>query len=93
MRRIFAYRVYFTCEPETYYVVAASNVRAAIRRAERSWRAFAYSHKNRRLNVCKVERLCKGAVVKEVKIASCEQPRAVGRSVQPGQPLSSASSK
>ena len=90
MSRIFAYRVYFTCETETYYVVAASNVRAAIRRAKRSWRSFAYCHKNRRLNVCKVERLYKGAVVKELKIATRAQPRAAGPSLQP---LSSASSE
>jgi hypothetical protein len=93
MRRIFAYRVYFAIDPETYYVVGACNVRGAIRRAERSWRAFAVAHKNRRLKVCKVERLYKGADVRELKIASCEPPRAAGRSVQLGRPLSSASSE
>ena len=36
--------------------VSACNVRRAIRRAKRSWRAFAVIRKNRRLNVCKVER-------------------------------------
>jgi hypothetical protein len=92
MRRIFAYRVYFTCDPETYYVVGACNVTRAIRRAKRSWRSFAITHKNRRLSVFKVERLCKGAVVRELKIASCEPSRAAGRSVQPCQPLSSPSS-
>ena len=30
MRRIFAYRVYFTCDPETYYVVGACYVRRTI---------------------------------------------------------------
>jgi hypothetical protein len=89
MIRIFAYRVYFTIDPETYYVVGACNVRRAIRRAKRSWRAFAISHKNRRLKACKVERLYKGADVRELKIASCEPPRAARRSVQPCQPQSS----
>ena len=70
MRRIFAYRVYFTCDTETYYVVGACNVRRAIRRAKRSWRTFAVIRKNRRLNVYKVERLYRGAVVRELKIAS-----------------------
>jgi hypothetical protein len=89
LRHIFAYRVYFTIDPETYYVVGACNVRRAIRRAKRSWRAFAVIRKNRRLNVFKVERLYKGADVRELKIASCEPPRAAGRSVQPGRPQSS----
>jgi hypothetical protein len=70
MRRIFVYRVYFTCDPETYYVVGACNVRRAIRRAKQSWRAFAVIRKNGRLNVCQVERLYKGAVVRVLKIAS-----------------------
>jgi hypothetical protein len=83
MRRIFAYRVYFTCDPEIYYVVGACNVRRAIRRAKQSWRAFAVIRKNRRLSVCKVERLYKGAVVRELK------PGPDGRSIQPGQLLSS----
>jgi hypothetical protein len=92
MRRIFAYRVYFTCDPETYYVVGACNVTRAIRRAKRSWRAFAITRKNRRLSVYKVERLCKGAVVRELKIVSCKPSRAGGRSIQPCRPLSSPSS-
>jgi hypothetical protein len=89
LRRIFAYRVYFTIDPETYYVVGACNVRRAIQRGKRSWRSFAVTHKNRRLSVFKVERLCKGAVVRELRIASCEPSRAGGRSVQPGRPQSS----
>jgi hypothetical protein len=89
LRPIFAYRVYFTIDPETYYVVGACNVRRAIRRAKRSWRAFAISHKNRRLKACKVERLYKGADVRELKIAANEPSRAGGRSIQPCQPLSS----
>jgi hypothetical protein len=89
MRRIFAYRVYFASEPQTYYVVGACNVRRAIRRAKRSWRAFAVIRKNRRLNVFKVERLYKGAVVRELKIAFCEPSKAAGRSIQPCQPQSS----
>ena len=86
MIRIFAYRVYFTIDPETYYVVGACNVRRAIRRAKRSWRAFAISLKNRRLNVCKVERLYKGADVRELKIGAHEPSRATERSVQPSRP-------
>jgi hypothetical protein len=93
MRRIFAYRVYFACEPQTYYVVGACNVRRAIRRAKRSWRAFAVIRKNRRLNVCKVERLYKGADVRELKIGAHEPSRATERSIQHCQPLSSPSSE
>jgi hypothetical protein len=93
MIRIFAYRVYFTIDPETYYVVGACNVRRAIRRAKRSWRAFAVIRKNRRLNVCKVERLYKGADVRELKIAAHEPSKAAGRSLQHSRPLSSPSSE
>jgi hypothetical protein len=89
LRRIFAYRVYFTIDPEIYYVVGACNVRRAIRRGKRSWRAFAISRRNRRLKVFRVERLYKGAVVRELKIASCDPSRAGGRSVQPSRPQSS----
>jgi hypothetical protein len=92
MIRIFAYRVYFTIDPETYYVVGARNVRRAIRRAKRSWRAFAVIRKNRRLNVFRVEQLYKGADVRELKIASCDSSRATERSIQPCLTLCSVSS-
>ena len=70
MKRCFAYRVYFTCEPTTYHVVGACNVSGAIRRAKQSWRGVAVSHKSRRLKVFKVERLFKGANVREIMVAA-----------------------
>lgn len=61
--RLFAYRVYFTVNPDTYYVVGARNARVAVWRARRSHRAFRLNkRRTAALKVAKVERLVKGSV-------------------------------
>jgi hypothetical protein len=68
--RIFAYRIYFTCQPTTYVALGGKNVNDAIGRAKR----FAHSLHGRialgsgKLTVLKVERLTKGAEVRLLKI-------------------------
>ena len=58
-----AYRVYFTADPKTYYVVGARNARIAVWRAKRSQRAFRLSKRRTApLEVAKIERLEKGGV-------------------------------
>jgi hypothetical protein len=60
--KTFAYRVYFTVAPDTYYVVSARNARVAVWRAKRSQQAFRLN-KNRPapLRVAKIERLVRAA--------------------------------
>lgn len=70
MKRLNAYRVYFSDSPGTYYVVSAGRVATAVRRARKvrpvvcvgcGWRRKA------RARVIKVERLQRGGVVRELK--------------------------
>jgi hypothetical protein len=66
---IFAYRVYFTAKPNNYYLVGASNVSEAIKRAKRSFRSFAFTSraKCQPLTVLRIVRLCRGGKVIELK--------------------------
>jgi hypothetical protein len=58
----FAYRVYFTVNPDTYYVVAARNARIAVWRARRSQRAFRLNKRRTApLQVARIERLTRAA--------------------------------
>ena len=60
--KTFAYRVYFTLNPDTYYVVAARNARVAVWRAKRSQRAFRLNKRRTApLQVAKIERLTRFA--------------------------------
>jgi hypothetical protein len=66
--RTFAYRVYFTVAPTTYYVVAGKNAKAAVWRARRVERALRVNKRRTApLRVAKVERLYqRGAEVRRV---------------------------
>jgi hypothetical protein len=66
--RTFTYRVYFTVSPTTYYVVGASNAKAAVWRARRLQRALRLNKRRTApLKVAKVERLYRhGAGVRRV---------------------------
>lgn len=60
--RTFLYRVYFTVNPSTYYVVGARNVRVAVWRAKRLQRALRLNKRRTApLQVAKIERLTRGA--------------------------------
>jgi len=60
--KTFAYRVYFTVHPDTYYVVSARNARVAVWRAKRSQRAFRFNKRRTApLQVAKIERLVRAA--------------------------------
>lgn len=60
--KTFAYRVYFTAAPTTYYVVAARNASAAVWRAKRTQRALRLNKRRTApLRVAKIERLVRAA--------------------------------
>lgn len=60
--KLFAYRVYFTIAPTTYYVVSARNARAAVWRAKRTQRALRLNKRRTApLRVGKIERLVRAA--------------------------------
>jgi hypothetical protein len=60
--KTFAYRVYFTVAPGTYYVVSGRNARVAVWRAKRSQRAFRLNKRRTApLRVAKIERLTRSA--------------------------------
>lgn len=81
MRKVmntFAYRVYFTIAPDTYYVVSARNARVAVWRAKRSQRAFRLiKRRTAPLQVAKIERLMRAAdgITRPVPLNVPEQPR------------------
>jgi hypothetical protein len=60
--RTFAYRVYFTVDPGTYFIVSARNARVAVWRAKRAHRAFRLNKRRTApLVVAKIERLTRSA--------------------------------
>jgi hypothetical protein len=60
--KTFAFRVYFTVAPDTYYVVSARNARVAVWRAKRSQRAFRLNKRRTApLRVVKIERITRSA--------------------------------
>jgi hypothetical protein len=60
--KTFAYRVYFTVDPGTYYVVSTRNARVAVWRAKRAQRAFRLNKRRTpHLQVAKIERLARNA--------------------------------
>lgn len=74
--KTFAYRVYFTIAPTTYYVVSARNARAAVWRAKRSQRAFRLNKRRTApLRVAKVERLVRAAdrITRAVSVNCCQE--------------------
>jgi len=75
--KTFAYRVYFTITPTTYYVVSARNASAAVWRAKRTQRALRlYKRRAAPLRVARIERLVRGAdgITRAVSV-NCRQGR------------------